>query len=62
MNNATTGHETLSFINCTNNYNQIQMALEDQEAMAFHTLKGIFWDNVMHFGLKNIGETYQKVM
>jgi len=58
----TTGHEALSFIDCTADYNQIQMAPKDQEAMAFHTPKGIFYYKVMPFGLKNVGATYQRAM
>jgi len=53
MIDSTTGHEALSFMDCTVGYNQILMALEDQEATAFHTPKGIFCYKVMPFGLKN---------
>jgi len=60
--NATTGHETLSFTDCTTGCNQIQMALKDQDATVFHTPKGIFCYKVRPFGLKNAGETYQRVM
>ena len=35
MINSTTGHEALSFMDCTAEYNQILMAPEDQEATAF---------------------------
>jgi len=62
MIDSTTGHETLSFMDCTTGYNQIQMALEDQEATAFRTPKGIFCYKVMPFGLKNAGATYQRAM
>jgi len=37
----TTRHEALFFMDCTTGYNQIQMALEDQEATAFRTPKCI---------------------
>jgi len=62
MINATTGHEALSFMDCTAGYNQIQMALKDQDAMAFPTPKGIFCYKLMPFGLKNTEETYQRAM
>jgi len=62
MIDSTTGHEALSFMDCTARYNQILMAPEDQEATAFHTAKGIFCYKVMPFGLKNAGATYQRAM
>ncbi|XP_056695837.1 uncharacterized protein [Spinacia oleracea] len=62
MIDATTGHEALSFMDCTAGYNQIRMAPEDQEATAFRTPKGIFCYKVMPFGLKNAGATYQRAM
>jgi len=52
----------LSFMDCTVGYNQILMAPEDQEAIVFRTLKGIFCYKVMPFGLKNAGTTYQRAM
>ncbi|XP_074290338.1 uncharacterized protein LOC141617067 [Silene latifolia] len=62
MIDATTGHEALSFMDCTAGYNKIQMALEDQEATTFRTPKGIFCYTVMSFGLKSAGATYQRAM
>jgi len=62
MIDSTTGHEALSFMDCTAGYNQILMAPEDQEATAFRTPKGIFCYKVMPFGLKNAGATYQRAM
>jgi len=62
MIDATTGHEALSFMDCTARYNKIQMALKDQDAMAFRTPKGIFCYKVMPFGLKNTEATYQRAM
>jgi len=61
MIDSTTGHESLSFMDCMAGYNQIQMALEDQEATTFHTPKGIFCYKVMPFDLKNARATYQRV-
>lgn len=59
---ATMGYETLSFIYGYSGYNQIQMALEDEEATMFYTPIGVFYYKVMPFGLKNAGATYQRVM
>jgi len=58
----TTGHEALSFMDCTVGYNQIQMAPEDEEATTFRTPKGIFCYKVMPFGLTNARATYQRAM
>ncbi|KAK4390289.1 hypothetical protein Sango_2092200 [Sesamum angolense] len=57
---STTGHETLSFMDGSSRYNQIRMALADEELTAFHTPKGIYCYKVMYFGLKNTGATYQR--
>nr|XP_023896291.1 uncharacterized protein LOC112008185 [Quercus suber] len=43
-------------------YNQIKMADEDQEKTAFITSQGLYCYNVMPFGLKNAGATYQKLV
>ena len=56
------GHETLSFIECTTGYNQIQMVQEDQEATTFRIPKSIFCYKIMPFGLKNARVTYQRAM
>ncbi|KAL0359906.1 UNVERIFIED_CONTAM: Retrovirus-related Pol polyprotein from transposon.6 [Sesamum angustifolium] len=62
MIDATTGHEALSFMDGSSEYNQIHMASVDEELMAFHTPKGIYCYKVMPFGLKNAGATYQRAM
>jgi len=62
MIDSTTGHEPLSFMDFTTISNQIQMALEDEEATAFRTPKGIFCYKMIPFILKNAGATYQRVM
>jgi len=62
MIDSTTGHEALSFMDCTAGYNQILMVPEDQKATAFRTPKGIFCYTVMPFELKNAGATYQRAM
>ncbi|KAA0031643.1 uncharacterized protein E5676_scaffold409G00730 [Cucumis melo var. makuwa] len=53
MVDATTGHGSYG-------YNQIRMALSDEEMTAFRTPKGIYYYKVMPFGLKNVGTTYQR--
>ncbi|KAM1594417.1 hypothetical protein ACFX10_000832 [Malus domestica] len=62
MVDATTGHEALSFMDGSSGYNQIRMALADEELIAFRTPKGIYCYKVMPFGLKNAGATYQRAM
>ena len=49
-------------MDCTAGYNQIQMALKDQDTIAFCTPKGISGYRVMPFILKNAGVTYQRAM
>ncbi|KAL0423127.1 UNVERIFIED_CONTAM: hypothetical protein Sradi_0847500 [Sesamum radiatum] len=56
MIDATTGHEALS------RYNQIRMALKDEEPMVFRTPKGIYCYKVMPLGLKNAVAMYRKAM
>ena len=43
-------------------YNQIKIALEDQENTTFTCAWGTFYWNVMPFGLKNASATYQRVV
>jgi hypothetical protein len=43
-------------------YNQIKLKKEDEEKMAFITPYGVFCYQVMPFGLKNAGATYQRMM
>ncbi|KAI5668833.1 hypothetical protein M9H77_18686 [Catharanthus roseus] len=43
-------------------YNQIKMAPQDEELTAFHTPKDIYCYELMPFGLKNPGATYQRAM
>ncbi|KAM1674509.1 hypothetical protein ACFX2K_040569 [Malus domestica] len=62
MMDATTGHEALSFMDGSSGYNQIRMALEDEELTAFRTPKGIYCYKVMPFGMENAGATYQRAM
>jgi len=43
-------------------YNQIPMAEEDKQKTAFMTESGNYYFNVMPFGLRNAGATYQQMM
>ena len=43
-------------------YNQIRMASEDEEHIAFVTDKGIYCYKVIPFDLKNIRATYQRLV
>ncbi|BBG96651.1 NAC domain containing protein 50 [Prunus dulcis] len=58
---ATAGHELLSFMDAYSGYNQIFMHPPDSEHTAFITDKGLYCYNVMPFGLKNAGATYQRL-
>jgi hypothetical protein len=42
-------------------YNQIKLKKEDEEKIAFITPYGVFCYQVMPFGLKNAGATYQRM-
>ena len=56
------GHQILSFFNAYSSYNQIQMHPQDREKTTFRTDSNNFYYEVMSFGLKNIGTTYQRLM
>ena len=62
MVDATTGHGTLSFMDGSLGYNQIQMVPGDEELTAFRTLKGIYCYKVMPLRLNNADATYQHAM
>ncbi|PKU66320.1 RNA-directed DNA polymerase [Dendrobium catenatum] len=55
-------HGLFSFMDGSSGYNQIKMALEDEQYTAFRTPIGIYCYKVMPFGLKNAGATYQHAM
>ena len=59
---ASTGHGMLSLLDAFSGYHQIPMYTSDAEKIAFITPHGLFCYNVMSFGLKNIGETYQRLV
>ena len=56
-----TGHSMLSFMDGFSRYNQIMMAPEDMEKTSFIIEWGTYCYQVMPFGLKNVGATYQRV-
>ena len=59
---ATTGHGTLSFLDAFSRYHQIPMHPPNAEKTAFITPHGLYYYNVMSFGLKNVGATYQRMV
>jgi len=56
------GYKLLSFMDAYSGYNQIPMAEEDKQKTAFKTESGNYYFNVMPFGLRNAGATYQQMM
>ena len=59
---ATTGHGILSFLDAFFGYHQIPMHPHDEEKTTFIILHWLYCYNVMSFGLKNAGETYQRMV
>ncbi|XP_059434521.1 uncharacterized protein LOC132167531 [Corylus avellana] len=59
---STAGYDLLSFMDAFSSYNQIYMHPEDREKTAFITDRGMYYYKVMHFGLKNAGATYQRLV
>jgi hypothetical protein len=59
---STAGCARLSFLDAYSGYNQIKLKKEDEEKIAFITPYGVFCYQVMPFGLKNAGATYQRMM
>ncbi|KAH9306737.1 hypothetical protein KI387_011141, partial [Taxus chinensis] len=56
------GYEMISLMDGFSGYNHIKITEEDQDKTAFTTPWGTFCYQVMPFGLKNAGVTYQWVM
>jgi len=56
----TARYSMFSFMDRFSGYNQIKMAPEDKQKTTFITVWGTFNYNVMSFGLKNAGATYQR--
>ena len=59
---STARHQLLSFMDAFSGYNQIKMKEADQENTSFVNSQRLFCYKVMPFGLKNAGETYQRLM
>ena len=59
---ASAGHSMLSFLNAFSGYHQIPMHPPDAEKTSFITPHGLYCYNVMPFGLKNVGATYQRLV
>jgi hypothetical protein len=59
---STAGCDRLSFLDAYSGYNQIKLKKEEHGLTAFITPHGVYCYNVMTFGLKNVGATYQRCM
>ena len=59
---ASAGHGMLSFLDAFSGYHKIPMYPPDAEKTSFITPHGLFCYNVMPFGLKNVGATYQRLV
>ena len=59
---ASAGHEMLSFLDAFSGYYQIPIYPPDVEKTSFITPHRLFCYNVMPFGLKNAGATYQRLV
>nr|KYP38440.1 Transposon Ty3-G Gag-Pol polyprotein [Cajanus cajan] len=56
------GHKFLNFLDAYLGYNQIRMHPRDEDKTAFVTESSNYCYQVMPFGLKNAGATYQRLM
>ena len=59
---TTAGYERMSFLDAYSGYNQIKMNEKDRIHTTFITERGLYCYKVMHFGLKNAGATYQRLI
>ena len=59
---ATTRHGIPSFLDAFSGYHQIPMHPPDMEKITFITPHGLYYYNIMSFGLKNAGATYQRMV
>ena len=62
MVDSVAGHELLSFLDAFSGYHQISLAPEDRVHTSFLTEYGTYCYQVMPFGLKNAGATYQRMV
>ncbi|GAA0179076.1 hypothetical protein LIER_29926 [Lithospermum erythrorhizon] len=60
--NGSAGHEVFDFLDPSRGYHQILLHDDNQEKMTFITEYGLYCWRVMPFGLKNAGETYQRIV
>ena len=58
--NASARDGMLSFLDAFSSYHKIPMYPSNAEKTSFITSHGLFCYNVMPFGLKNVGATYQR--
>nr|GEU55554.1 reverse transcriptase domain-containing protein [Tanacetum cinerariifolium] len=56
------GYPFKCFLDTYKGYHHIQLAEPNEEKSAFHTGQGVYCYTKMHFGLKNAGATYQRLM
>jgi len=59
---ATAGHALLSFVDAFSGYHRIPLSQEDQEKTAFIYDRGLHCYRMRPFGLKNAGDTYQRLL
>ena len=59
---ATVGHPRMNFLDASQGYHQIPLALNNEERTDFVTLIGNYHYKFMPFGLKNARATYQRMM
>src|SRR4051812_9242740 len=59
---STAGSESLCFLDAYSGYNQIKMAVDDEDNTTFIMPFGAFYYTAMTFGLKNARATYQRCM
>ena len=59
---AIAGHVILLFLDSFSGYHQILMHTPDMKKTTFITPHGLYCNNVMPFGLKNAGATYQRMV
>ena len=59
---AMVAHPQMSVLDAFQEYHQIPLVLDNQEKIAFVTPIRNYHYKVMHFGLKNAGSTYQRMM
>ena len=60
--NTVEGHELYSFLDGFNSYNQVRMALEEEEKKTSIIDWGVYVDVVMMFGLKTAPTTFQRII